>query len=83
MLAIITKLTNKDSQMLGTEGNGSAYVALKYYDRSHECFSLWHNDELLAFSKFCEALNQRSWNDIYKSGGKRNKTGLGYTIHHI
>lgn len=64
------------------EDNERPWVSLKYYHPSFECFSAWDEDELKAFSEFCQKLSQRKWNDIYKTGGQLgHKTGLGYTVH--
>jgi hypothetical protein len=47
------------------------YVALKYYDFEHECFSSWTREELKEFSNFVHKLRQLSWNNL--SGGLRPK----------
>lgn len=47
------------------------YVALKYYDFEHECFSSWTRDELKEFSNFVGKLRKLSWDDL--PGGLRPK----------
>jgi hypothetical protein len=47
------------------------YVALKYYDFEHECFSSWTRDELKEFSNFVGKLRELSWANL--SGGLRPK----------
>lgn len=47
------------------------YVALKYYDFEHECFSSWTRDELKEFSNFVGKLRKLSWDGL--SGGLRPK----------
>ena len=81
-------VTNVEAALLGlsTEPNRgqpeSAYLALKYYQSEHECFSEWSADELRAFSEFSRKLSQQTWQDIFRSGGSiGKKTGLGYTQH--
>lgn len=78
-------LNPKEAELLGfdKEGNNvSAFVYMKYYDHTHQCFSEWQPDELRLFSAFIDKLRKITWTDIYKSGGKSGKkVGLGYTIH--
>lgn len=61
-----------------------AYVVLKYFQPSAECFSDWTPNELKAFSSFVEKVNGRTWSMIYSGGGlSGNKlgNGLGYKPH--
>lgn len=75
-------LSDIEAKLLGVDGNDDrAFVTLKYFDSSYECFSEWKENELKDFSNFIKTINQMTWNEIYKSGGKNNKTGLGYTVH--
>lgn len=67
---------------LSTPKDKEAHINLKYYDKNHECLSEWQTEELKSFSSFIEKINQSSWTDIYKGGGKSgNKSGLGMTYH--
>lgn len=76
-------LTEIENSHLGVAdgNNATPYVALKYFQSTHECFSNWTPDELKAFSSFNIKLQQYTWQQVYASGGKRDKTGLGYTPH--
>ncbi|WP_339145463.1 MULTISPECIES: hypothetical protein [unclassified Sutcliffiella] len=76
-------LTHIESKLLGLQNDNQqqAYVALKYFDNQHQCLSEWSKEELKAFSDFCRKVNQLTWTDIYRSGGKTGKNGLGYTVH--
>ena len=84
----IPDVTTVEAEFLGlitkpkTSSNTNAYLALKYYQPDHECFSEWTADELKAFSEFSRKLNQQTWQQVFQSGGKiGNKTGVGYTLH--
>ncbi len=75
-------ITPVEAMHLGVHRNDNAFVALKYFDPSYQCFSCWKSEELSAFSKFISNINQQSWQSIVASGGKiGHKTGLGYTQH--
>ncbi|HYH80016.1 MAG TPA: hypothetical protein VEX86_09460 [Longimicrobium sp.] len=78
-------LSNVEQELLGLREDHpdreTAYVALKYYQSSHECFSEWSREELKAFSAFCRKVAERTWEQIKQSGGAGNKAGLGYTSH--
>lgn len=39
-------------------------VNLRYFQRSHECFSKWQHKELRAFSGFVEKMSQRTEADV-------------------
>lgn len=67
---------------MGREGDAhaAAYVALKYYQHAHECFSAWSPDEPRAFSEFNRKLATQTWPQVYRSAGG-DKSGLGYTPH--
>ncbi len=79
-------LSDVEQEMLGLReehpDRETAYVALKYYQSSHQCFSEWSRDELKAFSAFCRKVAERTWEQIRQSGGGGgNKAGLGYSPH--
>ncbi|WP_225181380.1 hypothetical protein [Pectobacterium aroidearum] len=59
------------------------YVVLKYFQQGWECFSAWDKSELKLFSDFIQKLSNTTWNNIYSTGGKGNKTGFGYTKYNI
>lgn len=57
------------------------YLALKYYNHSHQCFSEWTQEELREFSHFNRKLSEMTWEMLKQQGGKKKpKTGLGCTI---
>ena len=66
-------LSNVEQELLGLReehpDREKAYVALKYYQSSYECFSEWSRDELKALSAFCRKVADRSWEQIRQSGG--------------
>lgn len=75
-------LTETEIMHLGTKSGENAFVALKYFDSSHQCFSEWDKSELKAFSDFLRKICQQNWSQIVASGGgSGNKKGLGYTPH--
>lgn len=78
-----TSLTKIESELLGisSEEKEKAYVALKYFDDGFECFSKWTRDEMKAFTDFVRKINGMSWNQIYQTGRRKNKTGFAYTVH--
>ena len=59
------------------------YVALKYFDSDWQCFSEWEKQELKAFSNFLSTLKNHTWNEVYRTGGRIPKHGLGYTKYKI
>jgi len=76
--------SNLEVAALGLDGGpeAMAYVALKYFQAAHQCFSEWTRDELRAFSEFNRKVSSQSWQQIYSSGGNGgSKGGLGYTAH--
>lgn len=78
-------LSNIEAKLLGVDDKeNNAFVILKYFDGSYQCFSEWSNSELKDFTNFIEKINNMTWNEIYKTSGKGKngkKTGLGYTVH--
>ena len=57
-----------------------ARLSFELYDDQRQCASSWQSDEIkLLFDSF-RKLSERTWEQIFKSGGKGgNKVGLGYT----
>lgn len=75
-------LSDIEAKLLGVHKNDDkAFVILKHFDSSYQCFSEWTGNELRDFSNFIDTINKMTWSEIYRSGGKSNKTGLGYTVH--
>lgn len=75
-------LSDIEAKFLGvSDKEDNVFVVLKYFDDSYECFSDWKENELKDFSGFIKTMKQMTWNEIYRSGGKSNKTGLAYTVH--
>lgn len=77
------KFINKDVLKLddfSQEGNNAfVFLSLKYIQHRIQCFSDWTNQEMGAFWSFNEAIHQTTWQNVYASARKRNKTGLAYT----
>ena len=76
------KLTPIEEHVLGIQDQGDRdrpYIALKYFNGKHECFSEWQADELKAFTELQSKLAQMTWSQIHRSSGKNNKTGIAYT----
>jgi len=59
------------------------YVALKYYRSDWQCFSEWESSELKEFSSFLENLKKYTWDQVYRTGSKVPKHGLGYTKYDV
>lgn len=79
------EMTSAEKTFLSVRKDGTrehAYVALKYFQPTHECFSEWNKEELAALSSFVALMSAQSWDEIHKSAGKGGrKVGLGYTRH--
>ena len=59
------------------------YVALKYFKSDWQCFSEWESVELKDFSSFINVLRQHTWDQVYKTGSRIPKHGLGYTKYKV
>ncbi len=59
------------------------YVALKYFQSDWQSFSDWEKKELEAFSRFLSDLSKHTWEQVYKTGSKIPKYGLGYTKYNL
>jgi hypothetical protein len=78
------KIAEIEAKVLGIHKKDpeKPYIALKYFQPSHQCFSDWEKNELKLFSSFVEKLRSTDWDTIFKTGGKLgSKSGLGYTLH--
>ncbi|OAV73606.1 hypothetical protein Barb6_00100 [Bacteroidales bacterium Barb6] len=60
--------------------NQFVFLSIKHLQSNFECFSDWTKQEMAKFWNFNKRLHQMTWNDIYETGGKKDKTGLAYTI---
>jgi hypothetical protein len=86
LTAEASDLTLREATLLGVKHDAKEperpYVSLKYYSPSHQCLSEWSREKIQAFSQFSSKLNQTTWVEIYKTGGKSgSKVGFGYTVH--
>jgi hypothetical protein len=77
------KFINKHALKLdefSQEGNNAfVFLSLKYLQHKTQCFSDWPNSEMGAFWSFNKSIHQTTWQNVYASSGKKNKTGLAYT----
>jgi hypothetical protein len=90
---LVVRASHKDIKILGlvvseipknTEMSKlQPYVALKYFRSDWQCFSEWTKAELEQFSKFIEKLQNHTWEQVYKTGNKIPKHGLGYTKYKV
>jgi len=80
---IDNKFINKDALKLDVfdqEGNNAlVFLSLKYIQYKTQCFSEWSNQEMSVFWSFNESIHKTSWQLVYASARKKNKTGLAYT----
>lgn len=78
------KYINNDPTRLhdwSQEGNNAmVFVSLRHLQHDHECFSDWSKVEMKTFWNFMDKVHQYTWQDLLSSGGKSQKTGLGYTV---
>jgi hypothetical protein len=78
----LTKIEAKHFGLGSSSNDETAYVALKYFDEEHQCFSEWDKSELKSFTQFIRKVNLMTWVQIQKQAGTiGNKVGLGYTNH--
>lgn len=52
----------------------NAWVALKYYASSFECFSEWNANDLKALTKFLDTVTSCGWDALYRHSGLRLKS---------
>lgn len=80
---ITTKYINKDASSLDNilnAGNDSlVFVSFKYIQDNYQCFSSWTRGEMKDFWNFSQIIHNQTWQQVYSSSGKKNKTGLAYT----
>jgi hypothetical protein len=78
-----TKYINKDAAFLQEfelEGNeAKVFLSLKYIQSNYQCFSDWAKVEMREFWNFNSLLHEKSWQDVYSTSRKKDKTGLAYT----
>ena len=78
----LTRIEQKTLGISDLDDDNRPYVALKYYETRHQCFSEWDCSELRAFSSFVEKLKGVTWEMIWRSGGKPGKKdSFGFTKH--
>lgn len=78
----LTKIEAKTLGLTEDSREETAYVALKYFDVEHQCFSEWDKSELKAFTQFIRKMNLMTWIQVMKQGGASGKkVGMGYTVH--
>lgn len=77
------KFINKNALKLDVfsqEGNNAyVFLSLKYIQHKIQCFSEWTSQEMGIFWNFNELIHKTTWQDVYASARKKNKTGLAYT----
>lgn len=62
------------------EGNTSnVFVSLLHLQFNYQCFSDWTKHEMILFWNFNKEIHNKTWQDVYSSARKQNKTGLAYT----
>ena len=59
------------------------YVVLKYFNSDWQCFSEWESWQLKQFSGFLKNLSGHTWQQVYRTGNRIPKHGLGYTAYNI
>lgn len=63
------------------EGNTSnVFVSLLHLQFDFQCFSAWTKQEMNLFWTFNRDIHDKTWQDVYSTARKQNKTGLAYTI---
>lgn len=63
--------------------NMNPYVVLKYFKSDWQCFSDWESWQLKQFSGFLKSLAGHTWQQVYRTGSKIPKHGLGYTRYDV
>ncbi|RSK41324.1 hypothetical protein [Mangrovimonas spongiae] len=78
------KYINKDALKLEdfeqVGNNAYVFLSLKYIQHKTQCFSEWSNQEMASFWNFNELIHNTTWQLVYASARKRNKSGLAYTV---
>ena len=63
------------------EGNTSkVFVSMLHLQFNSQCFSDWTKQEMSLFWNFNKEIHIKTWQDVYSTARKQNKTGLAYTI---
>jgi len=80
---LITKYINKDASsldnLLSNGNNSHVLVSIKYIQHSFQCFSDWSQTEMKDFWNFSDNIHNQTWQQVYGSARKKDKTGLAYT----
>ena len=78
-----TKYINKNAALLTDfnqeKNNSKVFLSLLHVQDSYQCFSDWTKAEMKSFWNFNSTLHGKTWQDVYSSARKSNKSGLAYT----
>lgn len=55
------------------------FVSIKNLQYKHQCFSEWDKSDMNKFWAFNKKIHEMTWEQVLKTGGKNNKTGIAYT----
>lgn len=62
------------------DGNSSSVlISFKHIQHEFQCFSDWSKSEMKDFWNFNAKLHEYTWQDVYATSRKKNKTGFAYT----
>ena len=62
------------------DGNSAnVFVSIRFLQYDHECFSDWAKNEMKMFWAFLTKLHDYTWQQIYDTSRKTDKTGFAYT----
>jgi predicted O-linked N-acetylglucosamine transferase (SPINDLY family) len=75
----IDKSALKLDEFSSEGNNANVFLSLKYTQHKTQCFSDWTNQEITIFWNFNETIHKTTWQNVYASARKKNKTGLAYT----
>lgn len=74
---------NRDADFLeGWQRPGNdalVLISIKLLQDSFQCFSDWDKQEMQAFWAFNRKIHAQTWEQLYQSSSKGNKTGLALT----
>lgn len=80
---IETRYINKNAAtLLGSNDNGDdlkVIISFIHLQNSYQCFSEWSKTDMESFWNFYKKIHEITWQQVYASSGKSQKTGLGYT----
>ena len=68
-------------ESINDEGNDKPiFISHKYLQHKFQCFADWEKKEMNDYWGFNDTLHTMTWQNVFAQGGKKNKTGLGYTV---